>query len=221
MVSTATTAFQVERSVDSTTQDVGFTGAGLVNTAAVDAFCNAAVGGVISRNCLISRIYDQSGNGCPIYNATAANMPDYMVDPGHQGLPRFQKVYQGSGTVFNFLARQNGGEQGPPTHPCAALTGPAQSLFFAGNSSYAAFSSGQNGLMENTVAAGRRARCSPRSPGRRAYLLPITAAKGANCGGMDTEAQGPQDELHAHQPMTMSSTSPRRQQAEPDLRTSI
>ena len=97
MVSTATTAIQVYRSVDGTTQNVGFTGAGLVNTATVDGFCNAAVAGVISRNCLISQIIDQTGNGCLLFNSTVADLPDYLVDPGHQGLPRFQKVYQGGG----------------------------------------------------------------------------------------------------------------------------
>ena len=62
MVSTATAALQVYRSVDGTTQNVGFTSAGLVNTATVDGFCNAAVAGVISRNCLISEVFDQSGS---------------------------------------------------------------------------------------------------------------------------------------------------------------
>ncbi len=194
MVSTATTAFQVYRSVDGTYQDVGFTGAGLVNTATVNAFCNAAVGGVISRNCLLARIYDQSGNACPIWNATVANMPDYYVDPGHQGLPRFQAVYQGSGTVFSFLLDSGGTTQNPPTHHCAALTGPAQSLFFAGNSSYAAFSSGQNGLMEGTVASGPQgamfaAFTGPQGPYSYNHCVPNTTP----CGGMDTEAQGPQD----------------------------
>lgn len=94
MASGATAALQVYRSVDGATQNVGFTGAGLVNTATVDGFCNAAVGGVISRKCLISEIYDQSGNACPIFATSPTNMPDYMVDPGHQGLPRFQKVWQ-------------------------------------------------------------------------------------------------------------------------------
>ena len=53
MVSTVATALQVERSVDGTTQNVSFTRAGLINTATVDAFCNAAVRGVIFRNCYI------------------------------------------------------------------------------------------------------------------------------------------------------------------------
>ena len=56
MAASATAAIQVYRSVDGTTQNVGFTSAGLVNTATVDAFCNAAVAGVISRNCFISEI---------------------------------------------------------------------------------------------------------------------------------------------------------------------
>ncbi len=138
MVSTATAALQVYRSVaGGSTQDVGFTGAGLVNTATVDAFCNAAVAGVISRNCLISKIYDQTGNGCVIYNATTADLPDYLVDPGHQGLPRFQKVSQGSATV-TFELDSAGGSTGTPANLCGLLTGPAQSFFYTGNSSYTA-----------------------------------------------------------------------------------
>lgn len=191
MASTATTAIQVYRSVDGTMQDIGFTSAGLVNTATVDAFCNASVGGVISRNCLLAQIYDQSGNACPIWNANASTMPDYYVDPGHQGLPRFQAVYQGSGAVFSFLLDSGGTTQNPPTHHCAALTGPAQSLFFAGNSSYGAFSSGQNGLMEGTVASGPQGAmfAAFTGPSGYAYDHCLTSSP---CGGMDTEAQGPQ-----------------------------
>jgi hypothetical protein len=190
MASTATTALQVYRSVDGTTQNVGFTSGGLVNTGAVDAFCNAAVGGVISRNCLISEIFDQSGNACPIFNSTVADMPDYMVDPGHQGLPRFQKVWQGSGAL-TFLLDSAGGSTSTPAHLCSALTGPSQSLFFSGNSAYAAFSSGQFGLQENTPASG------PQGAMFSAFIGPSgftydTCVTSFPCGGMDTEAQGPQ-----------------------------
>jgi hypothetical protein len=101
MVSSATVAFQVERTVDSTTQDVGFLGNGRVNTATVDAFCNAAVSGVISRDCLISKVYDQSGNGCVVYNTTASSMYDYMVWPAHSNLPILQKAFQGSTGALN------------------------------------------------------------------------------------------------------------------------
>jgi len=190
MVSTATAALQVYRSVDGTTQNVGFTSAGLVNTATVDGFCNAAVAGVISRNCLISEVFDQSGSGCHIYNSTAGNMPDYLVDPNHGGLPRFQKVWQGSGAL-TFLLDSNGGSTGALTNPCTKLTGPAQSLFFAGNSSYAAFSSGQDGLMENTPAGGPQGAMFAAFTGPTGFSYDHCVTS-SPCGGMDTEAQGPQ-----------------------------
>jgi hypothetical protein len=198
LVSTATTALQVERSVDSTTQDVGFTSTGRVNTATVDAFCNASVGGVISRNCLISKIYDQSGNGCVIYNSSVANMPNYMVDPEHSGLPRFQKAYQGPGGVLTFLLDSNGGVASPFTGACTLVSGGTQSLFMAGSSLYTAFSSGQFGLMENThgATAGTMwaAFIGPPEPGTDAGYLydKCINTLGLNCGGLDTEAQGPQ-----------------------------
>jgi hypothetical protein len=192
MVSTATTSIQVYRSVDGTTQNVGFTSAWLVNTATVDSFCKAAVAGVISRNCFISEIFDQSGNACPIFNTTPANMPDYLVDPNHQGMPRFQKVYQGPGGQLTFLLDSNGGINGTLTHPCTALGTGAQSLFFAGSSLYAAFSSGQFGLMENThgATAGTMWAAFIGPPGYT-YDKCVTSG-GLNCGGLDTEAQGPQ-----------------------------
>jgi hypothetical protein len=195
MASTATAAFQVERSVDSTTQDVGFIGSGVntgfVNTATVDGFCNASVGGVISRNCFISILYDQSGNACPIFATSVANMPDYIVDPGHQGLPRFQKVWQGSGAL-TFLLDSGGAISGTPTHHCAALTGPSQSLFFAGNSLYTAFSSGQFGLMEGTVASGPQGAMFAAFVGPTGPYTYDHCVINLPCGGMDTEAQGPQ-----------------------------
>jgi hypothetical protein len=190
MVSTATTALQVERSVDSATQNVGFTSAGLVNTATVDAFCNAAVGGVISRNCYISEVFDQSGNNCPIYNSTSADMPDYIVDPKHQGLPRFQKVFQGSG-VLTFLLDSAGGVITTPSHLCSALTGGAQALFFAGNSSYAAFSSGQDGITETIPASGPQGAMFAAMTGPTGQIYD-TCVTTSPCGGLDTEAQGPQ-----------------------------
>jgi hypothetical protein len=70
LVSTATKAIQVYRCVDGSAQDVGFTRAGVVNTATVDAFCNASVGGVISRNCFLAKIYEQNGvTACTLFNS--------------------------------------------------------------------------------------------------------------------------------------------------------
>jgi hypothetical protein len=192
MVSTATLAFQVERSVDSATQDVGFTGAGVVNTATVDGFCNASVAGVISRNCFISAIYDQTGNNCKIYNTTAANMPDYLTDPNHSGLPRFQKAYQGPGGVLTFLLDSNGGVASPFTGACTLVSGGTQSLFMAGSSLYTAFSSGQFGLMENTHGATAGTMWAAFIGPLGAYTYDKCVANTTNCGGLDTEAQGPQ-----------------------------
>ena len=152
MVAGATAAFQVERTVDSATQDVGFLGNGQVNTAAVDAFCNAAVSGVISRDCFISKVYDQSGNGCVVYNATASGMPDYMVWPAHSNLPIYQKAYQGSTGSLNFLLDSNGGSTGALTSPCNILAGAgAQSAFRSSQHlTYGNNIGGQFGLQENT-----------------------------------------------------------------------
>jgi hypothetical protein len=192
MVSSATAAFQVERTVDSTMQDVGFLGNGRVNTATVDAFCNAAVSGVISRDCFISKVYDQSGNGCVIYNSTSTAMPDYMVSPTHSGLPLFQKSFQGSTGSLNFLLDSNGGSTGALTNPCNLLTGGAQSLFFSGNSTYGSNIGGQAGLQENVPGVITGTMYS-------AYVGITSLAFGdcptnpaLPCGGMDTEGEGPQ-----------------------------
>ena len=191
MVSGAASALQVQRSVDGATQNVGFTGAGLVNTATVDTFCNAAVGGLISRNCFISEVFDQTGHNCRLYNATASAMPDYMVDPTHQGLPRFQKVFQGGGSALNFLLDNAGGSTGTPAVLCTLLTGPAQSFFYAGNSSYAAFSSGQSGLMETTPAGGPQGAMFAAFTGPTGFTYDH-CVNTFPCGGVDSEGQGPQ-----------------------------
>ena len=103
-MSTATAAIQVFRTVDNTTANIGFISNGKVNAAAVDAFCNAAVVGVISRNCFISRVFDQTTNACDIFNTIASGMPDYMVWPSHGGLPIFQKSFQGNTGLAEFPA---------------------------------------------------------------------------------------------------------------------
>jgi hypothetical protein len=192
LVGSATVAFQVFRTADSTTQDVGFTAAGAVNTATVDAFCNASVSGAISRNCFISKVYDQSGNGCVIYNSTPSAMPDYMVSPIHKGLPIFQKTFQGSTSNLNFLLDNNGGSTGSLTAPCSLLTGSAQSLFFSGNSAYGSNIGGQANLQENVpgVITGTMF-------GAYVGLAGLTYGYCTNsppavCIGLDTEGEGPQ-----------------------------
>jgi hypothetical protein len=196
MVSGATNAITVQRSVDSTTQNIGFiasgANAGLVNTATVDSFCNASVGGVISRNCYLEGVIDQTGNGCLIFNSTASAMPNYLVDPGHQGLPRFQKVFQGGATQLNFLLDNNGGSTATLTNPCALLTGLNQSLFYAGNSSYVALDSGQAGLQENTPSAIKGTMFSAITMGIQTSFGRCSTQPTLPCGGMDSEGQGPQ-----------------------------
>jgi hypothetical protein len=192
MVSGATTAFVVQRSVDNTTSNVGFTGAGVVNTATVDAFCNASVTGVISRNCWIQGIVDQTGNGCLIYNSTASAMPNYMVAPAHSGLPLFQKAFQGSTSNLNFLLDNNGGSTASLTNPCNTLTGGAQALFYAGSDSYASNIGGQAGLQENIpgVVTGTMWSAFVGIPGLVFGSCPVAPSN--FCGGLDTEGEGPQ-----------------------------
>ncbi len=192
LVASATVALQVFRTVDSTTQDVGFTGAGTVNTGTVDAFCNAPVAGVISRDCFISKVYDQSGNGCVIYNSTSTAMPDYMVSPTHGGLPLFQKSFQGNTGNLNFLLDNNGGSTGALINPCNLLTGGAQSLFFSGNSTYGSNIGGQAGLQENIpgVVTGTMYSAYVGIAGLAFGDCPLAPTQ--PCGGMDTEGEGPQ-----------------------------
>ena len=61
-------ALRVRRASDNTTLDVGFTGAGVLNTAALLTFTGTSNGHVVTW-------YDQTGNGNNITNATAANQP--------------------------------------------------------------------------------------------------------------------------------------------------
>jgi hypothetical protein len=188
LVSGATKAIQVERSVDSTTQDVGFTSGGLVNTATVDTFCNARVAGVISRNCWLSRIYEQGGNSnCDVYNITQADLPVYQVDPNHQGLPMFNKVFQGSG-VRSYLLDNNGGVTTAVTNPCSILNGTTpQSFFYAGNSKQGSLCCGNTGLMENTVGVVTGAMFAALA-GQTGLSFGACSSVSPNpCGGIDSE----------------------------------
>ena len=186
MVAGATTGIAVYRSVDGTTQSIGFASSGLTDTAAVQAFCNAAVSGVISRNCFLATVYDQAyeavhgtTGGCDITNATPSAMPTYLTWPDHSNLPQFQKGWQGTGT--NFYLDATG---------CTALTGGAQSLFYSGSNLYWSAVGGQAGLNENTPA-----------PVPLGSMFSAYVGFGVNfgtcvvtgyCGTFDTEGQGPQ-----------------------------
>lgn len=61
-------ALQVRRSSDSTTQDIGFTSGGDLDTTALTTFVGAGSG-------FVSKWYDQSGNGFDAVQATAAQQP--------------------------------------------------------------------------------------------------------------------------------------------------
>jgi hypothetical protein len=61
-------AVQVRRSSDSTTQNVGFTIYGLLDTTTLNTFC-------YNTNCYVATWYDQSGHGNNAVQSTAANQP--------------------------------------------------------------------------------------------------------------------------------------------------
>jgi hypothetical protein len=186
MVAGATTGIAVYRSVDGTTRSIGFTSSGRTDTAAVQAFCNAAVSGVISRNCFLSTVYDQAyeavhgrTGGCDITNATPSAMPTYLTWPAHSNLPQFQKGGQGPG--MNFYLDKTG---------CTALTGGAQSLFYSGSNRYWSEAGGQAGLNENTPAPFPfGAMFSPYVGFGVKYDACVVTRY---CGAFDTEGEGPQ-----------------------------
>ncbi len=76
---------RVRRSSDNTTQDIGATVAGNLDTTALTSFCG-------STSCFVSILYDQSGNGLHAVQAAAANQPRIMsggvteVDGGRPAL---------------------------------------------------------------------------------------------------------------------------------------
>ncbi|HKC68272.1 MAG TPA: arabinofuranosidase catalytic domain-containing protein [Bacteroidia bacterium] len=68
-------AINVRRSIDNTTQDIGFTSTGDLDTATLKTF--VGTGG--TRVGYITKWYDQSGNGNNAVQATAANQPQIMT----------------------------------------------------------------------------------------------------------------------------------------------
>ncbi len=186
MVAGATTGIAVYRSVDGMTQSIGFTRNGQTDTAAVQAFCNAAVSGVISRNCLLSTVYDQAyeaihgtTGGCDITNTTPSAMPTYLTWPAHSNLPQFQKGWQGIG--MNFYLDTTG---------CTALTGGAQSLFYSGSNLYWSAVGGQAGLNEITPAPFPFGSMFSAYVGFGVKFGACVVSR--YCGAFDTEGEGPQ-----------------------------
>jgi hypothetical protein len=64
-------AIQVRRSSDNTTQDIGFTGANVLDTTALTSFCSGTNG-------FVTTWYDQSGNGRDATQSTAARQPQIV-----------------------------------------------------------------------------------------------------------------------------------------------
>jgi hypothetical protein len=190
LVSGATTALTVYRSVDGTTQNIGFTG-GLVNTAAVDAFCNASVAGVISRSCLLAGVIDQTGNcadGITEIDGNPSHMPTYMVWPAHSNLPVYQVPYVGS-TRVHIL--ENGPAIGSGSSPpgCnSALTGGPQSLYGLGSTVYISSCCGEGfGVTETAVPNGGSPHGSMFSP---FFAGDSTVQCTVACTGVDIEGAG-------------------------------
>lgn len=75
---------KIRRASDNTTQDIGFSGETL-DTAAIDTFCSGTTG-------FIHTIYDQSGNGNNLTQATAASQP---------------QIYSGGVLTLNSMPRAN------------------------------------------------------------------------------------------------------------------
>ena len=67
-------AFEVTRTSDSATQDIGFDSNENVDTSALSSFIGANTG-------VITKLYDQSGNGIDVVQATAATAPT-IIDAG-------------------------------------------------------------------------------------------------------------------------------------------
>lgn len=84
LISTATTAIRVRRSSDNAEQDIGFTGDAL-DTAALASFVGA-------NSAYVTTFYDQTGNGYPKTQTTAANQPRIVNAGVYDGM----LVYDGS-----------------------------------------------------------------------------------------------------------------------------
>ena len=147
---------------------------------------------LISRNCFIEAVPDETGNNCLMYNSTASAMPNYMVDPLHYGLPQFIKTFQGSTGALNFLLDNNGGSPASLTNPCTTLTGAAQAFFFTGSSTYGNNIGGNAGLQENVpgVPTGSMFSAYIGIPGLS--FGTCASFPSLPCGGLDAEGEGPQ-----------------------------
>lgn len=80
-------AIRVRRASDSTTQDIGFDANGDLDTSAITSFCTGTQG-------YVSIIYDQSGNGVDLSQATTNRQPKIydggIVTKGTNGRPSLQ-----------------------------------------------------------------------------------------------------------------------------------
>lgn len=92
-------AIQVRRSSDNTTQDIGFTALGNLDTAALTSFCG-------SGNGFVTTWYDQSGNGRNATQSTAGSQPQ-IVSAGSVILTNTKPAMTFSGTSNYFQFSSN------------------------------------------------------------------------------------------------------------------
>lgn len=100
-------AIQVRRSSDNTTQDIGFTGANVLDTSALTTFCSGTNG-------FVTTWYDQSGNGINATQSTALNQPQIVS----------------SGTYLGYLQNSTTGVEPVLKSPFSYTSGQGFSAFF-------------------------------------------------------------------------------------------
>lgn len=118
---------RVRRSSDNAEQDIGFTSAGGLNTAALLAFVGAGNG-------LVTRWNDQSGNGFNVSNTTAANQPPIVSSGTLRSINGLAAPYT-NGTNTNYRLSGNPTTTGSDTSVFvatlidAAIDGRAQTFW--------------------------------------------------------------------------------------------
>lgn len=105
--------FTVRRASDSATKDIGTDAYGVCDTAALAAFCSGTTG-------YVTKVYDQSGNGRDVTQATAANQPTIYASGSVQmdGAGNIAMLFAGQ----QHLARADAcGISGNPTFSAVSL----------------------------------------------------------------------------------------------------
>jgi len=141
VVAGATKAFMLYNKTTTATQDIGFV-SGLADVASVLTFCGTVA------NCAYETIYDQTGNGCNVTQATPADMMTYQLSTTNGNLPimiNANPAYNGN-TVGTFPALPNLYTEAG----CSALTGDvAKSQIIVADNSLKSSCCGEVGLMED------------------------------------------------------------------------